>query len=283
VNILDKTKTKLDKNGIWITNVKLSKEEAVSQNAWGKIYNYSLKKLAQDRKDFNKDKLDDHMNYIGDSYKFTSRTNYLEIGCGPAYIGEHLMKTYNCYFIGVDFNYPMLLTLKKYFDKKGYKKYLLIFADINDMPIKRDTIDYIYGGGVIEHLPDTNQIVEELCRVLRKGGVAFNTVPAFSFWWIIRCFNNIPSIKEFRKIFEFIHLKLLKSRILEKYYGYELSFTVNNLRSLHKKNGFSSIKIGAFAFHPSTNKLKNVLLRSLYYKTQTSIFTTAMYFVSAKK
>ena len=283
MDILDKTKTKLDKNGIWVTNVSLLEEESVSQSAWEKIYNYDLKKLVSNRESFNKDKLADHIVYIDDSYKFTSQTNYLEIGCGPAYIGEYLMKTHNCYFIGVDFNYPMLLTLKKYFNTKGYKKYLLIYADINDMPIKNKTIDYIYGGGVIEHLPDTNHIVEELYRVLRRGGVAFNTVPAFSLWWITRCFNNIPSLKGIRKIFEFMHLKLLKGRILEKYYGYELSFTVNNLRNLHKKSGFCDIKIGAFAFHPSTNKLKNVLLRNLYYKTQTSIFTTAMYFVSAKK
>jgi ubiquinone/menaquinone biosynthesis C-methylase UbiE len=283
MNILDKTKAKLDKNGIWVANVNLSAEEVVSQNAWEKIYNYNLKKLAKDREGFNKDKLADHMGYIGESYKFTSKTNYLEIGCGPAYIGEYLMKTYDSNFIGVDFNYPMLITLKKYFDSKGYKKYCLIFADITDMPIKNNIIDYIYGGGVIEHLSDTNHIVGELYRVLRKGGVAFNTVPAFSFWWITRCFNNIPSLRGLRKIFEFIHLKLLKSRILEKYYGYELSFTVNNLRNLHKKSGFRNIKIGAFAFHPSANKLKNVFLRDLYYKTQTSIFTTAMYFVSAKK
>jgi ubiquinone/menaquinone biosynthesis C-methylase UbiE len=283
MDILDKTKVKLDKNGIWIADVSLPEEASVSQSAWEKIYNYDLEKLVRDRKNFNRDKLTDHVDYINNSYKFTSQTNYLEIGCGPAYIGEYLMKAYDCRFIGVDFNYPMLLTLKKYLDKRGYRKYLLIYADINNMPIKNDTIDFIYGGGVIEHAPDTGHIIKELYRVLRKGGVAFNTVPAFSLWWATRFFNNIPSVGGLKKIFEFIHLKLFRSKILGKYYGYELSFTVDSLRKLHKAIGFFDIKIGAFAFHPSVSKLRNVFLRNLYYKIQSSNITTAMYFVSAKK
>lgn len=283
MNFIDQKKAKKDKNGIWVTDLLLSEEAAVSKSAWEKIYNFNLKKLIEDRENFNRNKLNDHMRYIDQTYSFSSRTVYLEIGCGPAHIGEHLIEKYNVTFVGVDFNYPMLLTLKKYFDKKGYKKYVLIHADINAMPIKNNSIDYIYGGGVIEHLPDTNKILSELYRILKKGGIAFNTVPAFSLWWSIRCFNNIPFIPGVKQIFEYIHLKVLQSKILEKYYGYELSYTIPGLRSLHKKNKFKNIAIGSFAFYPSEKKLSNKFLRDLYYYTQTNIYTTAIYYVSAKK
>lgn len=282
-SILNQKKVNLDRNGIWLTELKLSEEAAVSQSAWEQIYDFDSKKLNRDRVNFNKTKMKDHMKYIAPTFSFGSGTVYLEIGCGPAYIGEYLMKEYKVKFVGVDFNYPMLLTLKKYFDEKGYKNYILIHADINDIPIKNNSIDYIYGGGVIEHLPNTSHLIQEMYRILKKGGVAFNTVPAFSLWWVFRFFNNIPDLPVLRSLFEFTHIKLLNGKILEKYYGYELSYTINRLRFLHNKNKFKDIHISAFAFYPAKEKLNNKLLRKLYYLIQTSTLTTAVFYVWAKK
>ena len=283
-DLLNKKGVRKDKNGIWVTDIHLSKETKISQITWKNIYNQNLKQLQEEKNEFNKCKLADHMKYIEQSYTFSKKTIYLEIGCGPAFIGEYLIKKYDCYFVGVDFNYKMLLTLKKYFEKKGYTNYLLIHADISNMPLKENCIDYIYGGGVIEHLKDTGNVMDELYRVLKKDGISFNTVPAFNLWWPTRFWNNIPNLPVIKQVFELIHISLLKGAVLNKYFGYELSYTLGNLKQIHTSIGFKDIKAGSFVFHPSEKKLKNSLLRKFYmYLTANILFSPVYYIYGEKK
>ena len=282
VNFLDLSKVYLDENGIYRAHeLNLKNELLISQKAWEGIYDHDLEALESDRLDFDDNKLFDHVEYIDKTYRFNDSSIYLEIGCGPAHIGEYVMKKYNSIFVGVDFNYKMLVTLKKYFDLKGYDKYILIYSDINEMPILNNSVDYIYGGGVIEHFSDTNHILAECYRCLKCEGILFNTVPAFNISWIRRFYNNIPV--NFKKLFEFFHLKLLRGRILEKNYGYELSYTKNNLYKLHKKNGYKDIRISSFAFHPSGLKFKNVFLREFLYRMIKIRLLSPIYYVVAKK
>ena len=193
------------------------------------------------------------------------------------------MREYDSYFIGIDFNYKMLLTLKKYLDYKGFSKYLLICADINKLPLMNNTIDFVYGGGVIEHFSDTNNILKEIYRVLKYNGISFNTVPAFSLWWLTNFYNNIPALPILKKFFELMHVKLLRGKILIKNRGYELSFTRNLLYILHKNNNFSNIKIMPFAFHPSSNVLRIRFLRELFYNLHRTFYATAIYLVVGEK
>lgn len=281
--VIDLNLASEDKNGIWRTNLQVTDEIYKSRRVWENIYNYNLRKLRQESLDFNQNKLKDHLSYIENEYCFKSNTIFLEIGCGPAYIGDYLQKKYNCYFIGVDFNYTMLMTLKKYFEKNGYKKYILVHADINNMPIKKSSIDYIYGGGVIEHFSNTSHILRELYRILKKGGVSFNSVPAFNLWWLLRFFNNIPSLGHLKNIFEFIHLGIFHNKLLDKFYGYELSFTLPQLYSLHHKTGFTQVKAGSYAFHPSNHKISSKTIREIYYKISKHPYFSPFYYIFAIK
>lgn len=281
--IIDKSKAKKNNDGIWVSKLMLNNEINISKKSWERIYNLDLKKLIQSKKEFNKDKLNDHMVYIDRSYNFNNITRYLEIGCGPSYIGEYLMKKYNLTFIGIDFNYEMLLTLKKYFDKKGYKKYILIHGNILDMPIKTKTIDYVYGGGVIEHLPDTSKTLKEIYRVLTQGGVSFNTVPAFNLWWFFRFWNNIPNLPVIKSLFEFVHISTLKGKILDKYYGYELSYLTSTLDNLHKSLGFKNVKCGPFVFRPSRSKVRNEILSKIYISVTSNLIFSPVYYIYGTK
>ncbi|QQS61165.1 MAG: class I SAM-dependent methyltransferase [Candidatus Moraniibacteriota bacterium] len=281
--IIDLKKASLDKNGIWVTDIKLGKDVSISKEAWENIYNFNLDELRKDKKDFIDNKLKDHISYIKDTYKFNEKTIYLEIGCGPAHIGEYLMEKHDVTFVGVDFNYPMLLSLQAHLKEKGFKKYILIHSDITKMPILGDSIDYIYGGGVIEHMSDTLGILKELRRVLRKDGVVFNTIPAFNLFWLSRFYNNIPYNPILKSFFEYVHIKILKGEILKKYYGYELSYTLKQLYKLHRSLKFQNITQKPFAFYPSEKKVKNKLLRRLCYKISLNSFTSPVYCVYAKK
>lgn len=277
--IIDLAKARFDDKGILIADAVYENEILTSKSAWERIYKYSIDDLKKDRRDFDDSKLIDHASYLDKAFLFTADTVYLEIGCGPAHIGEYLIKKYDVFFIGVDFNYEMLITLKKYFDESGYKKYLLICGDINAMPIRNDSIDFIYGGGVIEHFSDTNHIINESSRILKKDGVSFNTVPSLNFWWLVRIHDTIPSFPVVKGLFEFIHYKIFKGEILKKHSGYQLAFTRKELARLHKKNNFKDVSVESFAFHPSKHKINNAFLGELYFKIQKSNIFTAVYCV----
>jgi ubiquinone/menaquinone biosynthesis C-methylase UbiE len=283
MNFLDKIKVKKDKNGIWISKLNLSDEVKVSQKAWQEIYSFKDTIFKKDRVEFNNSKLSDHISYINKSYNFTKETIYLEIGCGPAYIGEYLMQKHGCHFVGVDFNYPFLVILKEYLEKKKFKNFTLIYADINDMPIKPNSINFLYGGGVIEHSKNTEKILGHFYHVMAPKGVSFNTVPAFNLWWVLRSWYSIPAVQPFRSVFEFIHKKLFKNSVLVNHYGYELSFTQRMLKNLHKKAGFKNICSGSFAFHPSSAKSSHVFLSEAYFKLSKNPLFAPLYYVYGKK
>ncbi|KKS07487.1 hypothetical protein A3K01_02650 [candidate division WWE3 bacterium RIFOXYD1_FULL_43_17] len=284
--IIDFSKTVLGKDGIYhllnVDNVDDMKSRD-SVKVWGSIYNYSFSDLTNSLKEFEEEKLQSHMFYLDQAYKFSADTVYLEIGCGPSFVGNHIVSKYKCSFVGIDINYPMLQVLKEYFDSNGVKNYILIHGDIRSIPLLSNTVDFIYGGGVIEHLPDTGEVVRESYRILKRGGVSLNTVPAFTFWWILNSFRNIPSLPILKKIFEYVHLKLLKSVVLNKFFGYELSFTPKFLRNLHANSGFSEIKVTPFVIPPTSKKLKNKILRRIYMYLQRNKYTTALYLVSGVK
>jgi ubiquinone/menaquinone biosynthesis C-methylase UbiE len=266
-----------------VVDLSLSDEEKKNQQAWERIYNFNSRAMKKDRDDFIANKLNDHVSYLEKLFLFNSKTVYLEIGCGPAYIGEYLMKKYKCSFVGVDFNYPMLVSLNKYLKAKGYKNFSLIYADVKKMPLYPNSIDFIYGGGVIEHFKDTQQLLRHLHRILRREGVSFNSVPAFNFFWLARLWNSIPAVPVIRQFFEYIHLTVLKGWLLKKYHGYELSFTLSSLETVHKKAGFKNISGGSFAFHPSSNKIRNKLLRDTYYYLSKKTIFSPMYYTHGHK
>lgn len=283
VELIDTKKAYLDKNGIWTTQPELSSEEGLSKQCWENIYDFGVEELKKQRVVFDRDKLNDHLGYILPSFHFGDRTIYLEIGCGPSHIGDYLQSECGCKFIGVDFNYRALVVLKSYFDEKGYKDYLLIHADIKDIPLKDESVDFIYGGGVIEHIKNTSRVLGELYRVLKTGGVSFNTVPAFNFFWLTRFYASIPDVRVLRSVLGFVHLKLLMGKVLGRNFGYELSFTLDRLKNFHREAGFVGVETGPFAFHPNLEKLETPLLGTLYFGFSQSALFCPFYFVRAWK
>ncbi len=52
-----------------------------------------------------------------------------------------------------------------------------IFADVGDVPLDAQSIDCIICTEVLEHLPEPKACVNEMYRLLRKGGIAFASAP----------------------------------------------------------------------------------------------------------
>jgi ubiquinone/menaquinone biosynthesis C-methylase UbiE len=54
---------------------------------------------------------------------------------------------------------------------------------VTDMPFEDQSYDLVCAFDVIEHVEDDTLAIQEINRVLKKGGVTFTTVPAFRFLW----------------------------------------------------------------------------------------------------
>ena len=182
---------------------------------------------------------------IAEFIELDENTVFLEIGCGPMFLGRALADKCKM-VVGIDFSISALLMAKNMFDSLGITNYLLILGDIKKMPLKAESIDLLYGGGVLEHFKETEKAVSELYRVLKKGGVSFNTVPLLNIGSLTyrQLWGNIPNFPVLKEIAELIHTKILKSKHMV--FGYELSFTAPHLKKIHKKYGFSEVVVEKF-------------------------------------
>ena len=209
--------------------------------------------------------------------------NFLEIGCGTFYLGRALAKK-GYRVIGIDMSITALKLAKSVFEKEKIKNYLLVCGNVLEMPFKPDSFDLIYGAGVIEHFKDTKQAVAELYRVTKKKGVVYNTVPYLNIGSLTyrQVWGNIPRFAVLEPVLTFFHTKLLGAKHMR--FGYELSFTRNYLKKLHKKVGFSLADSGKFKCELDFEYIPFSPLKKLaFYLAENSSLFWPMIYISAKK
>jgi len=216
-----------------------------SREKWDNYYRGScLKKLENEENEYLQRHLNEIYKQISE-YKPIKEVVYLEIGCGLMFFGQKIAR--DCQLvIGVDFSETALRIAEKLFKKKGIKNFFLIQTDIRKMPLRENSIDLSYGGGVIEHFKDTQTCIDELYRVLKPGGVSFNTVPYLNLGSLIyrQVWGNIPNIPILKQLAEFVHIRLLGARHMR--FGYEMSFLGMTLKRIHKKAGFRTVVVDKF-------------------------------------
>ena len=265
-------------NSHFVSFVKTSAvQDKKSLTKWNNFY----QEKSYSKKD-EKDYLDLHRQLIEDLDGLTDldKANFLEIGCGPMFLGQYLAP--RCRFvIGIDFSLRALKLAQKMFQEKKIKNYLLIWADLAKAPLKKNTFDLVYGGGVIEHFQDTRMVLEQVHRVLKKGGVAFNTVPVFNLGAVYRQFwGNIPNVPILRPLAELIHLRLLPGHHLR--FGYELSFLPKSLIDLHQQAGFKKVTISKFEIKNSFEYLPKWLRSSAVKLSKHRLFWPMIQVVAYK-
>ena len=98
----------------------------------------------------------------------------LDVGCGAGiFIGA--CKRFGKFVVGVDVDPGQLSHAVNY--SKGYSKGLLVLADASYLPFKDSSVDGVFFSHVIEHLENPFPILEEIRRVLKKGGVLVVITP----------------------------------------------------------------------------------------------------------
>ena len=270
------------KDGIPILLKDLNSEKKLSLKKWDTFYD----NLSENERfnQFADMYYNDHFPGIYDQLnaaKPINNINYLEIGCGPFLMGQRISESCTL-VIGIDFSFSALKLAKMMLDKKRNTNYLLIQADILDMPIKSNVIDLIYGGGVIEHFKDTQTIIDELYRVLAASGVTCNSVPCFNLAALYRQkWGNIPNVPVLKQMAEFLHIKVLKGRHMT--FGYELSFLSRTIKNIHKKSGFNEVLIKRFNVPLTLEFIPDSLKRPVTWLALNCSLFWPMIFVVGKK
>ena len=72
--------------------------------------------------------------------------------------------------IGVDMTYKMVEKAKLNAKKYGYKNVEFLLGDIEELPVKKNSIDVIISNCVINLAPNKDKVFSEAYRVLKKGG-----------------------------------------------------------------------------------------------------------------
>ena len=104
----------------------------------------------------------------------------VEAGCGSGAWVVHLSQNFRSRVIGVDNYLPALQELKQHLPDSA-----VVAADVRSMPFPGDFADICISLGVVEHFPGgPQQVLQEMCRILRPGGLLFLTVPYYN--WLRR-------------------------------------------------------------------------------------------------
>jgi len=257
-----------------------------NQRNWEKLYKMKLKKgsLLKEYEIYKERYTEDTINQIFKVWRPKKTDVYLEIGCGPCFLGLELTKRTGVKVIGIDFSPTTLKVARYLFRKEEIKNAQFVLGDITQMPLPDNSIDFIFGGGVIEHFENVEKVIDEIYRVLKKGGISYNTVPLLNFASLTyrQLWGNIPYLPFIKHMFEFIHIRFLGGKHLR--FGYELSFLPSTLYKMHFHSGFRKVKVGKFKVNLVFEYLPFSMLRKIatYISNHSLLFWPVIY-VSAKK
>lgn len=148
----------------------------------------------------------------------------LDVGCGDGIIA-HFVKNKVKYIYGVD-NFQKDLQKAK---KKGLET-KLVDLDKDKLPYTANYFDAVTSLDVIEHVKDPTVHVQEMYRVLKKGGVLIISTPN------IRFSDHLVQLV-FKGVFP-------KTSLDPDYYdgGHIHFFTYKDMQQLLHKSGFKNIK-----------------------------------------
>lgn len=146
--------------------------------------------------------------------KYTPRKGkVLEAGCG--------LGRYNFYLshlgidiTGLDFSIETINYLNKWKNENGYQNVEFIVGDVKKLPYDDNSLSGYLSFGVIEHfIEGPKEVLDEVYRVLKPGGIAIITTPNKS--WNVRKNNLMRKTKDLIK-------KLIRRKIIKNpFFQYE--------------------------------------------------------------
>ena len=148
----------------------------------------------------------------------------LDIGIGEGFFSRLCLQK-KAKTISLDFADPMIQ-----YHKENNPDFTLVQADAQYLPFKNESFDILLALDVIEHLPSPPDFLNEVNRVLRKGGRLILITPNTGN--IIEETLKIP----FRVLSKFLPIKMRKKDI--DHCTHMKEFSVQELRLLLRKSNF---------------------------------------------
>lgn len=90
----------------------------------------------------------------------------LEAGCGAGRFTEVLLKK-GAYLVSSDLSAAVEVNQENF---PQNERHMVIQADINDMPFEDESFDVVVCLGVIQHTPSPEKTIEDLFKLVKKGG-----------------------------------------------------------------------------------------------------------------
>jgi methionine biosynthesis protein MetW len=147
----------------------------------------------------------------------------LDIGCGESIIGQTLKEKYNKDVYGIDLSKALL----KVAMRRGIK---CLRSDLEQgLPYKENSFDVVVAGEIIEHIYDTDHFLEEIKRVVVRGGELILSTP------------NIASLGSRLSLLIGKHPLMLETR-LKGFSGHIRWFTYQALKELLEDHKFRIIE-----------------------------------------
>lgn len=105
---------------------------------------------------------------------FPRKGKMLEVGCGTAFVSLYFAKRgFNV--VCLDSNKPILEVAKKNFvQEKARGKFVV--GEAEKLPFKAGEFAVVTSFGLLEHFADPKEVIAEMVRVTKKGGIVFADV-----------------------------------------------------------------------------------------------------------
>jgi SAM-dependent methyltransferase len=142
---------------------------------------------------------------------------------------------------GLDISYPIVRDARNLFARSSLDCGVIV-SDLRQISYRDESFDYIYSMGTIEHFKEYRQALEEIFRVLKKGGRAIIGVP--NKW--------DPFLRP-------VMVTLLNC--LKLYgYGYEKSFGIGTLERMLRDVGFEILERSGILFMPGSLRMLDLFV-----------------------
>jgi len=163
-------------------------------------------------------------NFVRSLLKKQPGNSILEVGCGPArgwseFIRENDGQKLVCLS---DFSFGMVRSASRFFQKSG--RILFGNIDVQFLPFADNSFDIAIANHMLYHVPDIEQALSEISRVLSPSGV------------LVTATNGVNHMKELR---EFVHFATPN---LQEVYNISSNFSLENGASYLEKY-FNSVEL----------------------------------------